>query len=147
VRIGSPISFTVAGRPEPFSGKVYAFDPRIDPETRTLLLRAVCPNPDGKLLPGAFANVRLTLAETADALFVPAEALVADFESAHVFVATDGVAVERRVVTGTRTERDVQIVSGLAPGDAVITTGLHELRTGTPVEAEIVSPAQRLFAP
>jgi membrane fusion protein, multidrug efflux system len=145
VRIGSPISFMVAVRLEPFSGEVYAFDPRIDPETRTLLLRAVCPNPDGKLLPGAFANVRLTLAETADALLVPAETLVADFESAHVFVAADGVAVERRVVTGTRTERDVQIISGLAPGDFVITTGLHELRTGTPVEVELVSPAQRLL--
>jgi membrane fusion protein (multidrug efflux system) len=146
VQIGSPISFSVAGRPEQFSGEVYAFDPRIDLETRTLLLRAVCPNPDGKLLPGAFANVRLTLAETTDALLVPAEALVADFETAYLFVAVEGAIERRHVVVGTRTARAVHIVSGLAAGDTVITTGLHELREGMRVDVEIV-PAQVHLAP
>ena len=127
----------MAGRPELFSGEVYAFDPRIDPETRTLLLRAVCPNSDGKLLPGAFANVHLTLVETPDALLVPAQALTTDFETAYLFVARGGVAERRRVVTGTRTDRDVQILDGLAPGEAVIVTGLHELDDGSRVEVTL----------
>ena len=71
----------MAGRPQRFAGEVYAYDPRIDAETRTLLIRALCPNPGGVLLPGAFANVELTLGETLDALLVPAEALIPDFET------------------------------------------------------------------
>jgi membrane fusion protein, multidrug efflux system len=137
VRLGSPIAFTVAGRPEEFSGEVYAFDPRIDPATRTLLLRAACPNGDSKLLPGAFANVRLTLTETRDALLVPAEAVSTDFEAAYVYVASEGIAERRSVRIGTRTDREVQILSGLAPGEAVVVTGLHELRDGSPVEVEL----------
>ena len=147
VRPGSPISFTVAGRPEQFSGEVYAFDAGIDPGTRTLLLRALCPNTDGKLLPGAFANVRLILAETPDALLVPAEALVAEFESTHVFVVANAIVERRRVTVGTRTDRDVQIVAGLAGGDAVAVTGLHELREGLRVETQIVAASTYLHAP
>ena len=76
---------------------MYAYDPRIDAETRTLLIRALCPNPGGALLPGAFANVELTLGETRDALLVPAEALIPDFEATYVFVVKDGKAERRRV--------------------------------------------------
>jgi membrane fusion protein, multidrug efflux system len=137
VKIGSPIKFSVDGRAEEFGGEVYAYDPRIDPETRTLLLRALCPNPGGVLLPGAFANVRLVLAELADALLIPAEALIPDFEAAYVFVAKDGKAERRRVVTGTRTDTSVQVLDGLAAGDVVVTSGLQQLRAGAPIKTEI----------
>jgi len=137
IKVGSSISFTVDGWQEPFAGAVYAYDPRIDPETRTLLLRAVAPNPGSTLLPGAFANVRLTLAEATRALLIPAEAVIPDFDATYVFVAVNGAAERRRVVTGTRTDRAVRIVSGLAAGDTVITSGLQQLRDGAPVEVAL----------
>jgi membrane fusion protein, multidrug efflux system len=139
IRIGSAIGFTVDGHAREFGGHVYAYDPRIDPETRTLLLRAECPNPGGVLLPGAFANVKLELAVTEDAVLIPAEALIPDFEATYVFVAASSKAERRRVETGMRTADAVQIVSGLAAGDVVITSGIQQLRDGAPVEATLAS--------
>jgi membrane fusion protein, multidrug efflux system len=143
VRLGSPIAFTVAGRSQRFGGEVYAYDPRIDAETRTLLIRALCPNPGGVLLPGAFANVELTLQETHDALMVPAEALVPDFEASYVFVVKNGKAEQRHVATGIRTDTHVQVLSGLEPDEVVVTSGLLQLKPG----AEVRSADALLGAP
>jgi membrane fusion protein (multidrug efflux system) len=143
IEVGNPIAFTVAGRGESFTGEVYAYDPRIDPETRTLLLRARCPNPGETLLPGAFANVHLELSAMPDAILVPAEALIPDFEAAYVFVAAGGAVERRRVVTGTRTARDVQILQGLARGDVVVTSGLQQLRDGAQVSVDVHGAATR----
>jgi membrane fusion protein, multidrug efflux system len=136
LRVGSPIAFTLDGRSGTFGGEVYAYDPRIDEGTRTLLIRALCPNPGGALLPGAFANVDLALNELSNALMVPAEALIPDYEAAHVFVVKHGKAEQRRVATGTRTTSHVQIVAGLEPGDVVVTSGLSQLRPGSAVRSE-----------
>jgi membrane fusion protein (multidrug efflux system) len=137
VRLGSAIEFAVAGRTQRFAGEVYAYDPQIDEETRTLLIRALCPNPGGVLLPGAFANVELTLRVTEDALMVPAEALVPDFEKAYVFVVTDGKAERRHVATGMRTDTHVQVLSGLTPGEVIVTSGLLQLRPGAEVRSSL----------
>jgi membrane fusion protein, multidrug efflux system len=136
LEVGRPISFSVVGRGETFTGRVYAYDPRIDPATRTVLIRATCPNPNRRLLPGGFANVELTLAETADALLIPTVALMPDGNSTYVFVLDEGTADRRPVETGVRTDSRIQILAGLAPGDVVITSGLQQLRPGSPVALE-----------
>lgn len=141
IRIGAPLSFTVTGRTERFAGKVYAYDPRIDAATRTLLIRALCPNPGEVLLPGSFANVELTLGETQQALLVPAEALIPDFDAAFVFVVVDGHAQRRAVQTGMRTASRVQVLAGLDAGDEVVTSGLPQLKDGSPVILEAANPA------
>ena len=141
IRVGAPISFTIAGRAEHYAGEVYAYDPRIDAETRTLLLRALCPNPGEVLLPGSFANVELTVGETEQALLVPSEALIPAFEAAFVYVVVDGRARQREVRTGIRTATRVQVLGGLAAGDTVITSGLLQLRDGSPVIVEAPNPA------
>ena len=131
---GSPVAFTVAGGERTFVGEVQATDPRIDPGTRTLLVRAICPNPDGRLLPGTFANVGLTLSRTEEAILVPAVAVVSGVSDKNVFVSVGGKAERRIVETGTRTESTVQVVSGLRVGDVVITSGLQQMRAGLLVE-------------
>lgn len=133
VKVGNPIAFTVAGASPKFAGQIYALDPRIDAATRTVLIRATCPNPDGRLLPGAFANVAVTLAQLGDALMVPAVALIPGLEEKSVFVLKDGKAERRAVQTGTRMENTVHILSGLAAGDVVITSGLQQVRPGQDV--------------
>jgi membrane fusion protein (multidrug efflux system) len=133
VQVGSPIAFTVAGASARFAGRIYALDPRIDAATRTVLIRAVCPNSEGRLLPGTFANVAVTLAEVADALMVPAIAVIPGLEEKNVFVLKDGKAERRAVQTGIRMENTVHILSGLAAGDIVITSGLQQLRPGQEV--------------
>lgn len=133
VRVGNPIVFTVAGADKKFAGQIYALDPRIDAGTRTVLIRAICPNPDGRLLPGAFANVGVTLSEVNDALMVPAVAVIPGLEEKNVFVVKDGKAEQRAVQTGTRTQGTVHVLSGLAAGDVVITSGLQQMRHGQEV--------------
>jgi membrane fusion protein (multidrug efflux system) len=85
------------------------------------------------LLPGTFANVVVTLAEVADALMVPAVAVVPGLEEKNVFVLNKGKAERRIVQTGTRMENTVHILSGLAAGDVVITSGLQQMRPGQEV--------------
>jgi membrane fusion protein (multidrug efflux system) len=133
VRLGSAIGFTVAGGGGSFKGQIYAFDPRIDTATRTVQIRAVCPNPDGVLLPGAFASVTVTLGQLDDALLVPAVAVIPGLNEKNVFVVSNGKAERRSVETGTRMQSTVHILSGLKPGDTVITSGLQQLRVGQEV--------------
>lgn len=133
LKVGRNIDFTVAGGLRRFQGRIYAIDPRIDTGTRTILLRAVCANSDGSLLPGAFANVSLALEQIPDALLVPAEAVIPGLEEKNVFVASKGVAERRAVETGARTAEQVHILTGLKPGEVVITSGLQNLRNGQSV--------------
>lgn len=133
VRAGAPIRFSVAGGLRQFTGRVYAIDPRIDTGTRTILLRAVCDNTDGTLLPGAFANVTLPLEQITDALLVPAEAVIPGLEEKNVYVMNHGVAERRAVTTGARTAEQVHVLTGIRSGDQVITSGLQTLKQGQKV--------------
>ena len=135
LKVGREIEFSVAGGMRRFTGRIYAIDPRIDSGTRTILLRAVSSNPDGSLLPGAFANVSLALEQISDALLVPAEAVIPGLDEKNIFVARDGIAERRAVETGARTASQVHILNGLKPGEIVITSGLQNLRNGQSVEA------------
>lgn len=116
-----------------FSGRVYAIDPRIDEQTRTLLLRARVPNPDQRLRPGMFARVSLVLETRPDAVLIPEQALV-PLDSAHfVYRILDGKAVQTKVQIGQRSAGRVEVVQGLKAGDNVITAGQTKVRDGAPV--------------
>ncbi len=133
LQIGREVQVTVAGADQPFSAKVYAIEPRIDATTRTISLRARAANPDGRILPGAFATVTLPLRTIPDALLVPTAAIIPGLNQQTVYVIEDGKAAPRSVQTGIRLDRDIQIISGLADGDVVITSGQLQIRPGTPV--------------
>ncbi len=133
INTGERITFTVEGSNKSFEGRVYAVEPKIDPSTRTLKMRALCSNTGEEILPGAFASVHLTLKEYNDALLVPTESLIPELGGQKVFIVKDGKAVPVNVETGTRTDKDVMITSGLQPGDSVLTTGLLQVRPGMPL--------------
>ncbi|MEJ0035967.1 MAG: efflux RND transporter periplasmic adaptor subunit [Gammaproteobacteria bacterium] len=135
LRVGSPIQLTVAGVDRRFAGAIYAIDPRIDSATRTVLIRAACPNKEAKLFPGAFASVSLTLGEIDNAVLVPAIAVVPGLNAKTVFVVEDGKAQLRTVVTGTRLEDRVQILDGLKAGEVVVTSGVLQLSPGQRVRS------------
>jgi membrane fusion protein (multidrug efflux system) len=130
---GNEVKVTVAGSAEPFTGTVYAIEPRIDPATRTIRLRARAENPGGRIIPGAFATVDLALREIPDAIFVPSGALIAGLNQQTVFINVDGKAQPRVVETGLRLDRDVQITKGLKSEDELITSGQLALRPGMAV--------------
>lgn len=135
VRPGAEVELRIVGQESSFQGKVYAVEPRIDPETRTVQARARVANPDRLLFPGAFAKVSLMLDEQGDALLVPSIALVPGLQATTVYVIENGVTVARSVDVGRRTEDRVQILSGLSAGDRVVVTGVQQVRPGTAVEA------------
>ncbi len=128
------VMISIAGLNQPFAGKVYAIEPRIDSATRTLRLRARADNPGGRALPGGFATVEMGLEEIPRALLVPATALVAGLNEQQVYVIEQGKAQPRKVQIGLRLAREVQIVSGLEPNAVVITSGQLQLRPGVSVE-------------
>jgi membrane fusion protein (multidrug efflux system) len=134
VRKGQPIEFRVSGLPEMHRGKIFAVEPKIDPVTRNVLLRAICPNDEGHIIPGAFAEVELVLEQISDALMIPSEALVPDIQGQKVYICQGGFAREVRVEIGLRTDTRVQVTRGLHPSDTVLTSGLLQVVPGSPVK-------------
>lgn len=136
LRVGEEIAFAVEGSDRSFPGTIYAVEPSVDAATRSLRVRARCPNSDGALVPGVFANVDLVLRSIPDALTVPSIAVIPELGGKKVFVYEDGVAQPRQVETGIRSENTVQVTHGLAEGDLVITTGILQLQPGLEVQLE-----------
>ncbi len=134
VRKGQSVFFRISGRDERFEGAILAVEPKIDPVTRNVLLRAICPNTQERIMPGAFAEVELVLERISGALMVPTVALVPDLQGQKVYLCRGGVAQEVRVQIGLRTENKVQVTQGLAPGDTLLTTGLLQVVAGSPLK-------------
>jgi membrane fusion protein (multidrug efflux system) len=129
---GDRVEFRIQGSARVFTASVFALEGGIDETTRTLRVRARAPNPDGSLVPGAFADVTIPLVER-DTLTIPAYALIPQLKGHIVFTYAGGRAQPRKVEIGTRTDERVEIVAGLEPGDTVITSALLQLKPGAPV--------------
>lgn len=133
VTVGDEIKFNVQGVDSTFTGEVYAIEPRINTETRTLQIRAISENSEQLLYPGAFANITLILDKIDDALMVPSISIIPGLNSQKVFVVNDGIVEERIIRSGIRNSEKVQVVEGLQQGDIILTTGLLQVRTGMEV--------------
>lgn len=131
IKKGTKITFSIAGSDRKYQGTVYAAATSIDLNTRTVTLRAVAPNPDLSLTPGAFVKVEYTMENIKDAILVPAEALVPELGRQIVYVAQNGKALKVPVETGIRTDNKIQITGGISPLDTVIVTGLLQIKDGS----------------
>ena len=127
---GKEIKFSVEGETEPRSGKVYAVESGINTNTRMLLVRATAPNPQNNIKPGSFVKVDLILEHIEDAILVPTQAIVPVLKGQQVYVSRNGKAEAIPVTTGIRSEKMVQITSGLTKGDTVVVTGVMSIRPG-----------------
>jgi membrane fusion protein, multidrug efflux system len=131
VAAGAPAKVEVDAFPgEAFSGRIARIAPVLDPATRTAEIEVEIPNRDFRLKPGMYARVSLTIAERANALVVPRNAVV-DIEGQRgVFLARRDTAEFRPVKIGLEEPQRVEIVAGLDERDRVITTGAAALRDG-----------------
>lgn len=134
MKINTPLAFTTAGSASVYTAKIYAIEPEISVTTRTLQIRAVADNKDGKLLPGTFADIELPLQKINDAIVIPSEAIIPVQDGKKVFTVLNGKAKENKVETETRTDKDVLILSGLKAGDTVLTSGVMSLKEDAPVK-------------
>ena len=135
---GQPVQVRVDAWPErSFSGSVYAIEPGIDEQTRTILLRARVANTDVRLRPGMFARVQVQLGVREKAVWIPEAAIVPRGQDSYVFrVVGDakGGKVELvKVRTGARKVGEVEVLGGVAAGDLVVTEGVQKIGPGAPV--------------
>jgi len=139
---GQPVRIAVdsyAG--EEFRGAIYAIEPAIDEQTRTVLVRARVGNAQAKLRPGMFARVQLTLGVRENAVWIPEQAIVPRGQDAFVFRVSSGKAELVQVRTGMRKVGEVEILNGLAGGDLVVTEGTQKIGPGAPVTVMGDKPA------
>ena len=143
VRVGSSlevISEDLGGRQ--FTGRVTALDSLVDQTTRNIQVQATLPNPDGKLKPGMFVQVQFGVGAARDVVTLPASAISYAPYGDSVFVISDmkdpkgqtyrGVRQQFVKVDGSRGDQ-VAVVSGVKPGDEVVTSGVFKLRNGAAV--------------
>ena len=128
LRVGSTFEFSTSLDAIKRTGKVYAIEPRIDANTRTVVLRATASNAGGKLVAGAFARISLPLTTENGALLVPSEAVVPELKGKKLWLVRNGKAVGTPIQTGVRTETKVQVIEGLHAGDSVIVSGVMGIR-------------------
>jgi RND family efflux transporter MFP subunit len=120
VRVGQPVQLTVEGDPEPHTGRVARISPALTEESRTLLVEAEVPNPDGQLRPGSFAKAEIVTRSGEPTVLVPVSAVITFAGVEKVLGVEDGKAVEKRVRTGRRAGDRVEILEGAAAGDTVV---------------------------
>jgi membrane fusion protein (multidrug efflux system) len=125
----------IVGRCGPrFEGRVVAIDPRVDPATRSVRLRARVPNSEGALHPGMAVRVRLVVGGFPGALVVPQEAVVRQGTKHVVYLVDDaGLAQPREVDLGQFFVDGVHVRSGIAAGDRIVVAGQQKLRPGSSI--------------
>lgn len=138
IKVGFPVRFSIDGTSSEYDATVYAIDPKIDIDTRVIMLRALYPNKNEELKPGKYTHIKLQLSNIISAISVPTEALIAEMDGEKVFIIKRGKAQQVNVSTGLRTEAKIQITDGLKFGDTLIVTGIMQLRQNLPVTVDSV---------
>ena len=130
VKEGQVVRLTADAFPdETFEGAIYAINPQIDTSGRSIQVRARISNDDRKLRPGLFVRVKVQLGQREQAIMIPEEALVPRGKDGQPDFAT-----ETPGQIGLRRVGEVEITSGLAADDMVITAGQLKIRNGVPVK-------------
>lgn len=133
IRNGQLVSFTLNGSDKTFAAAVIATETSVGSETRSLTVRALVKNSDPALIPGTFANVQMVLGNNPNAIMIPNGAVIPQGRKKQVFVFKSNKALPMEITTGVRDSANVQVLTGLFPGDTLITSGLLFLRPGSDV--------------
>ena len=144
VHVGRSLRVTSEDLPgKAFTGRVTALDSVVDQTTRNVQVQATLPNPEGKLHPGMFVQVAVVQGEDRSVISLPASAISYAPYGDSVFIITDlqdkqgktyrGVKQQFVKLEGSRGDQ-VAVISGLNPGDEVVTSGVFKLRNGAAVQ-------------
>lgn len=134
IKTGLPVKVMVEELPgRKIEGTITRFSHALDDATKTMLAEIELPNSDAILLPGMYANVRITVERKSDALVLPADAVLVEKGRTSVFTVADNKARRVTVKTGFNDNRVVEILDGLKPGDSVIVIGKQVIADGQPV--------------
>lgn len=128
IRLGQLISFSTDGSSKKFLARVYATESTVSETTRGMNVRCVVQQGDGSLVAGGFAKVDMDFARNDYAILVPSQAILPQARGKKLILYKDGIAKFVDVQTGIRDSANIEILSGVRPGDTIVTTGLLGLR-------------------
>ncbi len=142
-----PVQLQLADETDfPHEGYIESLDNQLNPDTGSILLRAVFPNTDGQIVPGLFARIRIPMSDQHPALLVDEQAIGTDQSQKYVFTLTSSNTVAYQTVDlGPAIDGERVIESGLQPGEEIVVNGLQRVRTGmlvTPEEATAARPSE-----
>jgi RND family efflux transporter MFP subunit len=136
IAAGRSVSFDVDTYPgESFTGQVRYISPAVMADTRALTVEATVPNPDGRLKPGFFATARIERREQTPRVVVPQAAIRTVTGTTRLFVIDGDRAKERVVTVGEVYDGAIEVLTGLAVGERVITSAVNQLTDGVRVLA------------
>lgn len=131
---GDLVSFAVDGVPKRYAARVIATEAGITEDTRSLKVLAVVQATDKFITPGAFAKVKFNMGDDDKAIMIPSQSVLPQARSKKVIVYRGGSPSFQTVTTGIRDSAMVQILSGLAVGDTIVTTGLLALKPTSKIQ-------------
>lgn len=139
IKEGLPLNFGISGSSKLFNAKIYAIEPGIDAQTRTIQIRALASNDSGELFPGSFARVQLPINMVKEAVLVPTEAVIPVQGGKQVFLYKGGKATAVDIESDSRTSTDILVSKGVSIGDTVLTSGVMALKNGMDVDVNLKS--------
>jgi membrane fusion protein (multidrug efflux system) len=125
-----------------FPGRITTIDPKVDPATRNVSVRATLPNRDHKLLPGMFATAEITTGQKQRFITLPQTAITFNPYGNVVYVVKQGknpagkdalIAQQTVVTTGATRGDQIAVLSGLKEGDVIVSAGQAKLQNGAPL--------------
>jgi RND family efflux transporter MFP subunit len=141
-----PVELQLADEKDfPHQGFIESFDNHLDSDTGSILLRAVFPNDDGRILPGLFARIRLPLSERHAVLLVDERAIGTDQANKFVLVLSPTNTVQYQAVElGPLVDGKRIVRSGLEAGEKIVVNGLARVRAGMPVTPQEETDVQKI---
>ncbi|WP_400191893.1 efflux RND transporter periplasmic adaptor subunit [Hymenobacter sp. B81] len=136
VKVGDKVMVLDEATSKKYEASIYAINPQIDAASRTLSVRAVYPNRQQELRPGAFVRVNLNIGQVEEALQIPTEAVSPEASGYRVYKLVNGKAQPQNVKIGIRSETLLQITEGLAAGDTILRTGILQVKPGDRIKIQ-----------
>lgn len=136
VVVGMPARITLdATAGEPYTGAVVRVSPAVDPNTRTLEAEVQIPNPEGRLRPGMYGRGYIQIGLHERTTVVPINAVQFSSQGTQVFRVTGDTVTLKAVTVGAEVDRGaaIEVLTGLSPGERVVTAGIDGLASGTKV--------------
>ena len=134
IQKGQQLQFRVDGFQGEQTATVEAIEPSVNEHSGNLEVLAIVENPDPALKAGITVSISLVSKAATPTMYVPTQALIPTPGGYNVYVLTGGKASYHSVITGLRSEKMVEIVKGVNPGDSVLVTGFMKVRPGSRVK-------------
>ncbi|MBY0243883.1 MAG: efflux RND transporter periplasmic adaptor subunit [Sphingobacteriaceae bacterium] len=139
IKNNQTIHFSIEGSTQKYSASIFAIEPNINTQTRTLKIKALAANAQQLLLPGSFAKVSISLAMQKNAILIPSEAVVPVLQGKTVFISKNGKALQVPIQSTNRSDSRIVVSEGLKVGDTVLTTGAMVLKPESPLNVTLNS--------